>query len=254
MDNAPRPPGLKWPLLLGAAGFAAGFFGPMIFDRDANQGPLVGILITGPAGVALGLLLLALCTLARTGARTQWRLLKGSATTGVLLILALVQPGPAPRGYVMELQIRSCTELASAQAQVIDHWQQRIAKVNWAAARPGWQQDMRQTLGQAPGVIVDVAMRRQLSVWERRKPWDRGELFATAGRPAPDEHSFYYPSGTCSDLSAGSPPRAFEKYELNGRIQPPSDWPPRELEQILPVSPIAAVPARFEALAVEGTR
>lgn len=254
MDNAPRPPGLKWPLLLGAAGFAAGFFGPTIFDRDANQGPLVGILITGPAGAALGLLLLAVFTLARTGAHTQWRLLKGTAVAGVLLILVLVQPQPALRGYVLDLQVRSCTELAGAQARVIGYWQERIAQVNWAAARPGWQQDMRQTLGAAPGVIVDVALRKQLSVWERRKPWDRGELFATAGRNAPDEHAFYHPGGTCANLSPGSLLRAFEKYELNGRIQPPSDWPPRELEQILPVSPIAAVPARFETLAVEGTR
>ena len=54
MKKDVRKPGLLWPLLLGAAGFASGFFGPMVFVPEANQGPLVGILISGPAGVVLG--------------------------------------------------------------------------------------------------------------------------------------------------------------------------------------------------------
>jgi hypothetical protein len=40
--------------LLGGIGFAAGFFGPMILAPEANQGPMLGIFITGPAGVAVG--------------------------------------------------------------------------------------------------------------------------------------------------------------------------------------------------------
>jgi hypothetical protein len=41
-------------VLLGAVGFVGGFFGPLIFAPDANQGPLLGIFITGPLGVVLG--------------------------------------------------------------------------------------------------------------------------------------------------------------------------------------------------------
>ncbi|HET7622519.1 MAG TPA: hypothetical protein VFK39_11510 [Gemmatimonadaceae bacterium] len=44
-----------WALLFGAVGFALGFFGPMIFAPGANQGPLLGIFITGPGGFFLGL-------------------------------------------------------------------------------------------------------------------------------------------------------------------------------------------------------
>ena len=42
--------------ILGGAGFAIGFFGPMIWAPEANQGPLLGIFITGPAGFVLGAL------------------------------------------------------------------------------------------------------------------------------------------------------------------------------------------------------
>lgn len=41
-------------ILLGSLGFAAGFFGPMIFAPEANQGPLLGIFITGPLGLVIG--------------------------------------------------------------------------------------------------------------------------------------------------------------------------------------------------------
>ena len=46
---------LKWTIGAGALGFVPGFFGPMLLPPGANQGPLLGILITGPTGLALGL-------------------------------------------------------------------------------------------------------------------------------------------------------------------------------------------------------
>lgn len=39
---------------LGAIGFAGGFFGPMIFTPEANQGPMLGLFITGPLGFLAG--------------------------------------------------------------------------------------------------------------------------------------------------------------------------------------------------------
>jgi hypothetical protein len=44
----------KGAVIVGAIGFCAGFFGPMLFAPDANQGPLLGIFITGPLGAVLG--------------------------------------------------------------------------------------------------------------------------------------------------------------------------------------------------------
>ena len=40
--------------LVGGIGFIAGFFGPIIFAPEANQGPLLGIFITGPLGFIIG--------------------------------------------------------------------------------------------------------------------------------------------------------------------------------------------------------
>lgn len=40
--------------MTGSVGFCIGFFGPIIFTPEANQGPLLGIFITGPLGFILG--------------------------------------------------------------------------------------------------------------------------------------------------------------------------------------------------------
>lgn len=47
---------LGFAAVIGGFSFAAGFFGPLIFTPQANQGPLLGIFITGPAGFVAGLL------------------------------------------------------------------------------------------------------------------------------------------------------------------------------------------------------
>jgi energy-converting hydrogenase Eha subunit B len=36
-------------------GFAGGFYGPIFLSPGASQGPLLGILLTGPLGALLGL-------------------------------------------------------------------------------------------------------------------------------------------------------------------------------------------------------
>ena len=40
---------------LGIVGFLLGFVGPIILTPEANQGPMLGIFITGPGGFVLGL-------------------------------------------------------------------------------------------------------------------------------------------------------------------------------------------------------
>lgn len=44
-------------LILGAVGLAVGYFGPIVFYPNSNQGPLFGIFISGPLGVVLGFIL-----------------------------------------------------------------------------------------------------------------------------------------------------------------------------------------------------
>lgn len=45
-----------WAAFLGIPAFAVGFIGPMILMPEANQGPLIGFLLTGPLGAFLGVI------------------------------------------------------------------------------------------------------------------------------------------------------------------------------------------------------
>jgi len=43
-------------IILGSTGFIIGFVAPIIFTPSSNQGPLLGIFITGPIGFLIGLI------------------------------------------------------------------------------------------------------------------------------------------------------------------------------------------------------
>ena len=43
-------------LAVGGVGFLAGFLGPILFMPDSPQGPMLGLVVTGPGGVLLGAL------------------------------------------------------------------------------------------------------------------------------------------------------------------------------------------------------
>lgn len=55
----------RWGVILGVVGFVGGFVGPLIFTPEANQGPLLGIFITGPLGFVLGLVVGLILSLRR---------------------------------------------------------------------------------------------------------------------------------------------------------------------------------------------
>ena len=46
--------GVRWGGIVGLAGFVLGFIGPMIVVPEANQGPMLGLFITGPGGAVVG--------------------------------------------------------------------------------------------------------------------------------------------------------------------------------------------------------
>ena len=84
-------------VLLGVTGFIIGFFGPIYFQPWANQGPMVGIFVSGPLGVLLGAVIGGALRIARpewTSRRRIW-VLNGVNIAYGLLVLHVV----ADRSY-----------------------------------------------------------------------------------------------------------------------------------------------------------
>lgn len=96
-------------LIVGGIGFAAGFFGPIIFAPDANHAPVVGILISGPSGA--------------------FRLLDAT--------LYLTIPAPEFHGYIEEVQIDSCKRPMDAADDAVQYWEKQIAPTPVPYARYG---------------------------------------------------------------------------------------------------------------------
>jgi hypothetical protein len=244
----PNPPRSKWILILGLAGFAAGFLGPMIFVPEANQGPMVGIFISGPAGVALGAILWGLCSLIKPAARTQWRLLYTITVIGVLATLLAVQPQPALLGYVFDGEVQACEAVPDSEETLLADWDAQVAKYDYAQPRAGWREDLRRQIHDAPGVLVTVRIQRQNAIRENRKPWNHGSQFAWGWTAQSQDTPFYDADGTCDRYATGSALRGYQAYDADEVLSTPSVWPPSTLLRILGASRMADVPPRWTDL------
>lgn len=108
-------------LILGGVSFAAGFFGPLILTPEANQGPLLGIFITGPIGFVIGVALGALY--ARFRVRSAGQRIRWQAVAAGLVLAACCWPwlssSTVPRSHM------------------IDGWANSLMAL-WSRARPQW--------------------------------------------------------------------------------------------------------------------
>ena len=85
-----RPSVLAWILCIGGSGFLVGFIGPVTLRPDSNQGPLLGIIYTGPLATCLGLVLCVIVRVAKLSPVRQWQTLALSAMVTAFLALWLL--------------------------------------------------------------------------------------------------------------------------------------------------------------------
>ena len=234
-------------LLLGGIGFSAGFFGPMVFDPSANQGPLVGVLISGPLGAVLGLVLFVGFRVVAVSPTTQWRTLGAFGAALGLVTIYLILPGPELHGYIEEVQIDACKRPTDAADEAMQYWEKQIAP-RPSAARIGWQEDSREMLREDDGVILTVTIVRQRAILEAQKPWNKGHLIATLWQPVEMQKSYYakYGGGACESYRAGTAIQLFNNQYFEGYPRN-LGWPPRKLVNFLNLQTLESVPAKYSS-------
>jgi len=240
--SAKPPPFIAWPLMIGAAGFAAGFFGPMIFIPDSNIGPLLGILMTGPGGALLGLLMGVAAKVMAPAPRTAWKVLLGTAVIAWVSILVYCIAAPTPRfhGRVIEGEIQACLPPDEMASEAIAYWDKRIASATKATPRAGWRDDVPQLLRADAGQVLEIKLTRENPIYEQRKLWNKGEL-RTSGWQAPETPTkrFYVrqEGANCSDYQLGSRVQSMPINESS------SNWPPSTAPIFLGLLLMKPVPA-----------
>lgn len=232
-------------LIVGGTGFAAGFLGPVIFAPGANQGPLVGILISGPGGAVLGLLLFAAFRLLSVSPARQWRTLWVCSAILAIVTLYLILPAPEFHGYIEDVHIDSCKRPIEAVDDAIRYWDQQIAP-RPADARPGWQEDSRDMLQNDDGVVLTVTIVRSRKVAEKQKPWDKGRATAEEWQPVDTQKSYYarYAGSVCGNYGAGTRSVLFNDQYFYGY---PTNlgWPPTKLANFLNLQTVEPVPEKY---------
>lgn len=244
-------PFIWWILIVGGVGFAAGFFGPIAFNPEANQGPLVGIFITGPGGVLLGCVLWGVSRLLNFSLAAQWRTIALSSTVLGVGTLIFAFPEPALKGYGLDFQIERCETPAQGAEQALQSWDQRIAQVTWAAPRSGWRDQALRLLQADSGSVLHGTLVRQNRVYEKRKPWNNGELFAQGWRTLNKPSSYYVP-GACTNYPVGTRTVYFAAYDMS--VLAPGvkrEWPPTDPAGLLDRQTLETIPAIFQPLLLE---
>ncbi len=220
-----RLPFLVWPIVLGAAGFTAGFFGPIVFLPDSNTGPMIGIFLTGPGGAVLGLAMgLVVRSLGMSNA-ASWKLLLGTAALGwlAIIVFCILAPKPIYRGAVIEGTLSRCLAPMELAPEAIRYWDERIARVTWAPPRQGWKESVPALLNEDNGAVFEITIARENPIYEQRKLWNKGTLLAQ-GWQTPDQpvKRFYarHVGKRCTDYSLGEKARFYPVDEAS------PDWPP----------------------------
>lgn len=240
-------PGLSiatWVLVLGGAGFAAGFFGPMVLNPGANQGPMAGIFITGPGGALLGLVMGVASRLLGAGLARQRHALISAAAVLSLGTLYVCLPEPETEGVLLEGSVQACQPPAELKDTAIQDWQRRIEAAPWGQPRRGWREDVDRLLADADGVVLTIDVQREDRILRHRKPWDAGRT-TSAGWTRAHETRRYFANFAGTDCAsyADPIPTLYVRYGQGSSV-----WPPDDAPNFLGVARVEPAPAALLAL------
>jgi len=242
---------IRWALVLGAVGFGAGFFGPMVLSPESNLGPIIGILFSGPGGALAGAILGAIFGLLPVSEARRRQALGVACAVLATVTLYYCLPEPAVRGYVIDAQVEACTPPEEALDAAVAQWEGAVARVTWAAPTENWKETAIRNVERDPGVVLTMRIRRKSAILRHRQPWD-GNRSSAGPWIAVDESKQYYAE---DDGSACQPYLARQRRTYWPAVDPDSDptkpakiWPPTDTLGFLQLQTLGPVPAEYQRL------
>lgn len=176
-------------LLLGSIGFLSGYLGPILFMPDANQGPLFGI-FTGPVSILFGALIGVACAVLRLTRRMRVTILIFAGLATAIVVLCFSMSGPAYRGTIIDAEIRNIQAASTFVEKRVKFWQDPKSPERCDHQRIGWEEDVQKMLN-SKDFVASVYVYRSRQIFEKRKPWNRGEKYATSWRAEEQERKYY---------------------------------------------------------------
>lgn len=158
--------------LLGMTGVISGFYLPIILDPCANDGPLMGIIFTGPYAFVFGILVGLVLKIIRASKRTKIVVIIPSVLLiiGVTASLSLPEDRPLSRRVSGVIQSRS-NPLDRLDSRVL-WWDQQIKKERWIHPPLGWKKKIGNQFAQEEGCLVGVDVHSSQRLYLRKRPWN----------------------------------------------------------------------------------
>jgi len=226
---------LKWAGICGAVGFAIGFFGPIVLRPDANQGPLLGIFITGPGGAVLGFIL----GLLPFKERTRRMIFGPLVVLGFGALIYYSGPDPLYLGQVLDGEVAACEEPAALLPAAIARWEEAIQR-STGKPRQGWKEDALDALTRDPGVVVTIRAPRWTSLLEGRRFWNLGNRWSIGWRETETTKRAYARQwASCARLPVGT------RGQFLFRSLQWGDWPPKHAPGLLYLDLLEAIPDAY---------
>ncbi|HEU4655812.1 MAG TPA: hypothetical protein VFS47_17620 [Steroidobacteraceae bacterium] len=240
-----------WALVLGAVGFAAGFFGPILLNPDANQGPMLGIFITGPGGAFAGFILGALARMFAGSTAMNRKLLMWTATVFALGTLFFCLPDPKILGYVIDAEVVQCEPPRTYAPDAMNEWQQAVQRTTWYTPPADWKQAANRNLDTADGVVLTLNVVRRAAILQHRKPWDFSRRSAERWSIVNSSERYYAnDEGTACESYLSRPRQLYTPFVEgpSNPNQPSPIWPPTDVTGFLRLMQLAPVPAEYRRL------
>jgi hypothetical protein len=230
---------------MGVTGFVCGFLGPIVLNPSANQGPMMGIFITGPGGAVLGAVLGALTASLNLRPAVSQTLLTAVSAVGGLTILFFCFPEPEYQATLLDLELRECVPALSWREKAFALWNRRLEINSWATPPPDWKETFEREA--ASGSILSVTVARRREIFRGRKPWNKGVVIAaewntTRSRRMGRPNDLYVP------VSCAAFPPGMKGIYLATRESGES-YPPIEPSRFLDMVVLGAVPTDLRAFA-----
>jgi hypothetical protein len=228
--------------LLGGIGFVCGFLGPIALNPNANQGPLLGIFITGPlfaiGGLLLGFVLAAV--------KPQPIVVRGalfiSAIFVTLCTLYLCLPEDQISCFITEIEVVNCQQPAPLVEQKVTFWEGETKRVTWVTTRQGWKEDIPRMLRDDPGLIITVRVLRRRDIYTKQKPWNRGQYYVTHWKAMDYRQECYLhtKSASCAVFQPGTRFIYLLDYDHS------QEWPPKTISGYLQLPYLTEVPIAYQ--------
>lgn len=241
----------RWALVLGAVGFAAGFFGPMVLSPESNLGPMIGILFSGPGGAMAGAIMGAICGALPVSEIHGRQALRVACMVLAICTLYYCLPEPAVRGYVIDAGVEECAPPTQGLDAAVARWEQAVARVTWAPPAANWKETAVANVQSDPGVVLTLRIHRKRAILRHRQPWDRGRTSAGSWVAASESKRYY----ASAQGSACEPYLTRQRQIYWPVVDPDSDptkaakiWPPTDTLGFLQLQALGPVPPEYQAL------